>query len=210
MRIKIEAGLFDAGGVLHSEDMEYVHKDIIQALGLQEEIYRKAWNEIHPTHGRGELTDREFWEQLRAKAGPFLQEPTDELLIREYTKRFTPNREVLEMVRTLKQQGIKVAIVSNTIHPHIDFNIWVGLYNEFPVRVLSSEVGVRKPDSRIFGIALERLQVTPVNAFFVDDREDNVITARNLGLHGILFKTADQLRSDLRNLGVKLSVTRRR
>jgi putative hydrolase of the HAD superfamily len=53
----------------------------------------------------------------------------------------------------------------------------------------SSEVGVRKPDARIFEIALERLGgIDPARAIFVDDFEANVAAAQALGMRGVWMR----------------------
>jgi putative hydrolase of the HAD superfamily len=56
----------------------------------------------------------------------------------------------------------------------------------FALALDSSEVGIRKPDPRIYQITLERMGgLAPERAVFLDDFETNVEAARQLGLHGI-------------------------
>lgn len=54
--------------------------------------------------------------------------------------------------------------------------------------VLSYEEGIMKPDRRIFEIVVERLGVRAEDVVFVDDREENVGVARNLGMRGVVYK----------------------
>ena len=59
----------------------------------------------------------------------------------------------------------------------------------FEAVIDSSAVGMRKPDPRIYRLALERLEVSnPDTSAFLDDFEPNVVAARNLGMHGILVE----------------------
>jgi putative hydrolase of the HAD superfamily len=66
--------------------------------------------------------------------------------------------------------------------------------------IISAEVGLMKPDERIFSLALERLGVTPGEAVFVDDFAHNVEAARLVGLHAIHFRNAEQARAEVEQL----------
>jgi HAD superfamily hydrolase (TIGR01509 family) len=63
-----------------------------------------------------------------------------------------------------------------------------------------------KPDAAIFRHTLEILGLAdrPKSAFFVDDMQENVDAARELGLNGILFTGLEQLHEDVRRLGVMI------
>lgn len=72
----------------------------------------------------------------------------------------------------------------------------------FEAIVISGEVGVVKPDPRIFALAVERFGIAPERAVFVDDSEANVVAARKVGFHGIHFTTPAALRRELATLGL--------
>ena len=63
--------------------------------------------------------------------------------------------------------------------------------------VISGEEGVKKPDPRIFRLCLQRYGIDPTLAVFIDDTRTNVAAARDAGLHGITFTSADALRQEL-------------
>jgi putative hydrolase of the HAD superfamily len=89
-------------------------------------------------------------------------------------------------------------------------NAWseirVALENEWHIAdafdplVISAEVGLVKPDPRIYRLALERLGVAPEEAVFIDDFEVNVAGARAVGMMAIRFCSADQVLEDLEAL----------
>lgn len=54
--------------------------------------------------------------------------------------------------------------------------------------VYSHEVGVAKPDPRIYAIICERLSVQPAEMVFLDDAPGNIAAARDFGIHGVLFQ----------------------
>jgi 2-haloacid dehalogenase len=59
-----------------------------------------------------------------------------------------------------------------------------------------------KPDPRIFQILLERNGIAPESAVFIDDVERNAAAATRLGIHGIHFRSPDQLRAELAAVGL--------
>jgi 2-haloacid dehalogenase len=63
--------------------------------------------------------------------------------------------------------------------------------------VVSGKEGVVKPDPRIFRILLERYDIDPVDAVYIDDAQHNVEAAAELGLHGLQFRSPEYLREDL-------------
>jgi 2-haloacid dehalogenase len=68
--------------------------------------------------------------------------------------------------------------------------------------VVSGAERVMKPDRRIYEILLARYAIEPGDAVFIDDNPANARAASELGMHGIHFRTADALRSELRALGL--------
>lgn len=72
-----------------------------------------------------------------------------------------------------------------------------GFADCFHVFVTSAEVGVMKPEPRIYQVILERLGVLPFEAIFVDDFIENVEAARHLGMEAVHFLDPDQTRRQL-------------
>jgi putative hydrolase of the HAD superfamily len=57
----------------------------------------------------------------------------------------------------------------------------------FDAVVVSYEVQLAKPEPEIYRVMLDRIGASPADALFVDDRADNIQTARELGLHAVQF-----------------------
>jgi epoxide hydrolase-like predicted phosphatase len=200
----IEAGIFDVGGVLISNQMAHVWRDVLETLRLDEPTFRSAWRELGILLGNGQIEEAEFWRRFLERTGAAGALPDESLFVREYGRRWSVHQPVLDLVARLKELGLKTAVLSNTIAAHVSHNRERKLYEPFDVLVFSNEVGLSKPDAAIYRRCLELLGLEdrPQAAFFVDDLEENVIAAREVGLHGILFKDAAQLREDVRRLGV--------
>jgi len=74
-------------------------------------------------------------------------------------------------------------------------------YHLFSVVIDSSELGVRKPDPRIYEELLRRLDLSAEQVAFVDDLPRNTEAAAALGLHPVLFTGIDECRAELERLG---------
>ncbi len=68
--------------------------------------------------------------------------------------------------------------------------------------VVSGEVRMRKPDPAIYRLALERFDLAPEDALFVDDLSENVAAARDIGIRGHHFQDAKALEAELKTLGL--------
>lgn len=76
--------------------------------------------------------------------------------------------------------------------------------------IISGEIGMIKPDRKIYAYALQRFNLTsPESAVFIDDRLENIETAAEFGIKGIHYKNPKQLKSDLKNLGIHLNSNNR-
>lgn len=201
----IKAIIFDAGGVLHTSVSKEVKKDICQTMGVTEKEYLAACKNIIPIYNTGRITDeKEFWIRFVEFTKSRAEIPEYSLWSREFIHKYHQNREVMEIARKLKKNGYTIAVLSNTIEPHAKIVRDKGGYSPFDVVTLSFEVGVRKPDPKIYKFTLSRLGVDAEETVFIDDSDENVQAATALGIHGVVFKDAHQLETELNNIGVSL------
>jgi putative hydrolase of the HAD superfamily len=78
-----------------------------------------------------------------------------------------------------------------------------GLAELFQAFFSSCYLGLRKPDPKIYQVALDVLQRDPEEAVFIDDRAENVAAAAKLGIHAIQYKGSAQLAEELARVGVR-------
>lgn len=106
-----------------------------------------------------------------------------------------------EVIEALARK-LRVWIISNTNELHFEF---MTRNYAFPRHcegfVLSHEVGVLKPNRRIFERAVARMQVDPSRVLFVDDQEVNVKAAQDLGIHAFQCRDTGQFSAELRLRG---------
>jgi 2-haloacid dehalogenase len=112
----------------------------------------------------------------------------------------------VDVVRELRDAGIRLIGLTNwpaglfgPARERFPFLAW------FEGIVVSGEEQVAKPDPLIFARLLERYDVDPATAAYVDDTPVHVETSRRLGLAGVVYTTAVQLRRDLASLGLPVA-----
>jgi putative hydrolase of the HAD superfamily len=97
---------------------------------------------------------------------------------------------MVERTRKLRADGLRTALVTNNVREFGDgWRSLVPVDEPFDVVIDSSHAGVRKPDPKIFRLALDALEVIPERSLFLDDFPGNVAAANALGMRGILVGT---------------------
>lgn len=108
-----------------------------------------------------------------------------------------------EIVSRLKQAGYPLHLLSNISSEK--FPLMLDMYpvlKRFDSIILSGELGLIKPDPRIFIHTLNQLGRSPEACFFIDDNPANIESARGVGIPSILFRSAGQLESELKARGI--------
>jgi len=107
------------------------------------------------------------------------------------------DRELCDYIRGLRSRFRTGMLSNNWARDGRAMAQELGIANCFDIFVTSAEVGVMKPDPRIYYVALERLGVSPPQAIFVDDFIENVEAARQLGMQGVHFADPERARGQL-------------
>lgn len=193
----IKAVFWDFGGVFTGSP--FYLDDYARSLGttnerLLEHVFgRYEANGDHPWHRleRGEGTLAEALEAADASCrADGIDGFTSEGFFKAMSGTSSDERrdKAVAKVRELNEAGIRQAIITNNAKEFGD--MWRALIpvdELFEAVVDSSAVGMRKPDPRIYQLALQQLEVArPETSAFLDDFEPNVIAARELGMHGVL------------------------
>jgi putative hydrolase of the HAD superfamily len=191
----VQAVLFDFGGVFMPSPFAAVRAfgeaqgiDPDRALALLFGAYDRDTD--HPWHRleRGELSLLAARQAIMELGEPEHRIDLFEALsaLRDTTVR----PDVVEIARDAHARGVKTAIVSNNVPEFGDaWRAMLPVDDLFDAIVDSAQVGIRKPDPRIFHLALERLGgLAPESAVFLDDFHGNVAAAERLGMRGILVE----------------------
>lgn len=178
----IKAVLFDLGGVLAINKKD--HLGPRGSLQISSDTWHKA--------GLGLVDDEVAFAEMAKN------HRVDAQTIKEwlFSKR-EPNNEVLEILSNLKPE-LKKAIISNSLKSI--FNNFMDKFNlkdKFDILVISAEEQVKKPNKEIFLRACQRLGVNPSECLFIDNDQEHIEVAEKLGMTGILFINAGNLKQEL-------------
>ena len=194
---------FDLGGVLIAWDPRHLYRKLF--AGDETAMEHFLANVCTHEWNRRQDAGRSFAEGARLLKA---EHPEKAELIDAYFSRFDemmpgPIAGSVEILAELRDRGTPLYGLTNfsaeTYPPafeRFEFLRW------FDGILVSGEVGLIKPDPRIFELLIERFAIDPRRAVYIDDVETNVIAARPLGIHGIHFTTPAALRAELAELGL--------
>lgn len=110
------------------------------------------------------------------------------------------NSELLEYIKALRKQ-YKTALLSNIGRGSLEKRFTNKELDQlFDVVVASGEVGVAKPEARIYELTAERLDVRTDECIFIDDRVEYVEGAQAVGMRAVLFTSNQELFATLRKI----------
>lgn len=113
------------------------------------------------------------------------------------------NKDIIALLHHLHAEDYPLYVLSNiATDKFIRFEKKHSFMALFQDAIVSGEEKITKPDPRLYHILLQRTGVAAENMLFIDDRDENLIPAQDMGIQCRLFTTAEQLRSDLTDLGI--------
>jgi len=184
--------IFDMGGVLtYNTD---VFPTIINYLGITEEEFITYSGENLRKLLNGKISTNEFWTKFSLKYGKKVKEEL-------FGKFFNPklNDGTKDLIKQLKDIS-RVVCGTNTLDSHYYYHLKHGDYDIFDTVYASNIIGLLKPDPDFYWYILKSEGVKPEEAVFIDDTEENVLSAQEIGINSILFTDSDSLKTRLKNL----------
>jgi|JI10StandDraft_1071094.scaffolds.fasta_scaffold01893_12 epoxide hydrolase-like predicted phosphatase len=197
-----QAIVFDFGGVMTGEpNREAVISFIRQSFHFSADEFEKVNQEkrLAVKHGK---TDEEFWISYAKNKGIKLPQNWTTSFRSVMKDAIGINPEMYALVDQLKEQQIPVALLSNIDERLSKLIRDFGLYEPFNPCLLSCEIGIEKPDLKAYELMLTKLNLQAKEVIFVDDRPENIESAKAIGLDAILFESEQQLRNELSRRGI--------
>lgn len=195
--------VFDLGGVLIDWDPRHLYRKLFAGdeAAMEHFLATVCTHEWHRHHDAG----RSFAEGARLlKAGhPDKAELIDAFGARQGEMIAGPIDDAVAILQDLQKLGVPLYALSNwpaegfsSVRRRFEFLEW------FQGILISGEVGVIKPDPRIFELLIERFAIDPEDAVYIDDVEANAAAARPFGIHAVHFTTPAALREELVGVGL--------
>jgi 2-haloacid dehalogenase len=198
----IDAVAFDLGGVLIDWNPRYLYRQLFPDPDEMEDfLARICTGDWHRPHDLG----ADITASCRRLAARHPHHRDAIMAWAERGEEMAAGQfdQAVCVLSEVKAAGLRCYALSNMEpeafrirHARFSFMTW------FDGHVISGIEGVAKPDQRIFEILLERYALAPEATVFVDDVQRNVEAARALGINAVRYTGAEQLRRELRTLGV--------
>jgi len=195
--------IFDFGNVFIEWDPRRIFKQTVPAErleGFMQTVWREEWNNnldqgmsFADNGKRLSVEEPQHGEYIR-----FFHEHWYDSLGDE-------NPESLAILRELNSAGYHTYGLSNwsaeTFPPTRKAHPF---FNELHGIVISGEVGVCKPNPEIYRILLNRYNMQPEECVFIDDRQENLLPAHRMGMATVQFRSAAQVRQELKKLKINI------
>jgi len=184
---KMKLVLFDLGNVLINNDVDHFYRSIGADTGIDTDRIKKEYeDDILITLETGGISFEDYVAYYKRR---WNLKWDCEKWIESYRAIFSLNKIGNNMRMHLKDLGFPTAILSNLA----EYNK-IALERSFPeildghvARFYSYEIGLHKPNPKIYRNVCEVLSVEPQDIFFLDDKFENVQNANLFGLNGVQF-----------------------
>jgi putative hydrolase of the HAD superfamily len=184
--------IFDMGGVLccNFNDIPVIS----DYLGITEENFFIYSGENFRELLDGKIDSKEFWVRFSLRYGKKVEEEL-------FGKFFNPGiiQGTKDIIKQLKRDS-RVICGTNTIDSHYYYLLNQGHYDIFDEVYASNLMGTSKPDPDFYRYILKKEGIRPENTVFVDDMEENIVSAQKIGINSILFTDSDSLKQQIKTL----------
>jgi putative hydrolase of the HAD superfamily len=199
----IRAVILDFGEVLSFPPPRQTIGAMAEIFHLSPEKFREFYYAERNAYDRGAISAEQYWSAIARDADARLSDEQIEWLRQADVDMWSHvNPVMLRWAAELRLQHVQTAVLSNM---HLDMAASVrehfGWISEFDCFSLSAELGMAKPDPRIFQHCLDCLKVAAAEAMFIDDKPQNTNAAEEVGIAGICANSAASIRGQLQAAG---------
>ena len=202
--MKIEALLFDLGKVLINFNFEIGVKALHDSCSIPRDQFEALlWDKVWVRrYERGEISTQELHNYLCEAATLKMTLPE---FCAAWSSVFLPGLLVSEELLASLKRRYPLILVSNTNEAHVEFiREKYRVLDYFDHLIFSYQVGSLKPDTKIFEHAIAAARRPAESLFFIDDREENILAAKGLGLNAHQFVSETKLVEALQLAGIEL------
>ena len=187
----IKVIIFDVGGVLYKRSYYGYYKNSFRyfskKLGIEPSAVERAFRSSDYKIATGKETTKDFLKKVSKKLGKEVDEKDFLRILKEPPKMMSA--KTLNLAIRLKKR-YTVVVLSNNIRPATIITK-KKLRKYFHKMYHSDELGMKKPEPRIYKYVIKDLGVSPNECVFIDDKPENVKAAKKLGMKAINFNVYD-------------------
>jgi putative hydrolase of the HAD superfamily len=197
--------LWDVGGVLLTNGWDHNERhSVLSRFGVNIDAFEQRHPDANDDWEKGLLTIEQYLDKT------IFYEPRN-FSATEFLDAMKAESKVLEdsalgiLGKIAASDSIMLGMLNNEARELNDHRIDAfKLRDYFQIFLSSCYVGLRKPEARMFELALDVLKRDPAEIAFVDDRAGNVQAAKAAGMHGIHYQGSEQLRAEFKKLNIDI------
>jgi HAD superfamily hydrolase (TIGR01509 family) len=189
----IRAIIFDMGGVILRTEDQTPRIELAKQYGISPaELSDAVFNTPLAIQGSlGKIPEEAVWQGIAEHF--HLSKQDAEIFQEAFWRGDVLDRELVNFISGLRPR-YKTGLLSNAWSgARAMMDVKHQALHAFDVAVFSAEVGLAKPDERIYQFILKQLEVLPEEAIFIDDFPENIAGAQKCGLKTIWFQNRDQM-----------------
>lgn len=197
--MSIKAVFFDIGGVIIRTEYQAPREHLAERLNLTyEDVYKAVFeSETSRKASIGTVSEDEHWNAVTRKLGRPVAEA--KAIRDEFFAGDVIDRDLLGFIRSLRPR-YTTGVISNAWPGMRAYIVENKFEDAFDSLTISAEVGVMKPQPKIYQLALEQAKVQASEAVFVDDMPANVEAANALGMRGTHFRDPQKTLTELKKI----------
>ena len=197
--------LWDVGGVLLTNGFDGVQRDaVLKQFALDRDAFELRHAEVFPAWEKDAISIEEYLRHV-VFYEPRNFTPTQFLEAMKHQSQVLPDSGIRILRELAASQQYVLATVNNESRVLNEYRVArFGLADSFQAFFSSCYLGLRKPDPKIYQVALDVLQRDPEDTAFIDDRAENAAAAAKLGIHAIHYTGSEELARELERLGVRV------
>lgn len=185
--------IFDVGNVL----VEFRWRKLMEELGAPTNVQSLFEKNVFGSHWWGELDlgcleESDVVAHLRRESEPYQKE--FDAIWENRSRLVEPYNYTVPWIKHLKQQGLCVYLLSNYPREMFTLHTECGCFpflDDVDGKVVSGFVRMVKPNADIYLHLIEKYHLNASECVFLDDRKENIQTAVNIGMKGIVFEKYD-------------------
>jgi len=171
-------------------DTPYNGKQIAEDIGISESVFRLIWDDTEDDRTLGLRTFEDVIEEILRANNCYSDELFDKIVRKRKASKtdafdnLHPN--VVPMLKELKLRGYKIGLITNCFSEEQEVIMLSELFQYFDVAIMSCEIGLKKPDRRIFELCVDKLEVDAHECLYCGDGgSDELAVAKEMGMKPI-------------------------
>ena len=197
--------IFDMGEVL----IKWTPQQLLKQFDLTKQEENAILNQVfHDVEwialDAGTMSEDEAFSRVCRRLDEKLH-PVAEFMIRKWwTLPMVGQDGIEDLIRKLHENGYRIYVLSNANDKQKEYFPRVPGYRYFSGRVTSAEIGLLKPDRKIFEYICDTYQLKAEECFFIDDSNLNVYAALEAGMQGTVYHDTEELIGRMREAGIRI------